>query len=425
MTDHFLRRLRGVQHKVVAGLAGKPPVIVNIQIPNPAETTEAPIAIHDAQPDVSSAESMPTLRAGMFRIGEWAKDWLALAMLGMKEEEVDPKDVWVFLRCAGEGEPLTFTTRWRETTVGVVSQELQSGSLKCFVRFQDMRKLLETQRREEIEVTGTHLLFANATYRDEIPYAMHLPDNLVKPTELPVGKWLVGPGLWRAAHEAFDFSLPNDRLRGFSAIHVKPHHDGKNNVSVLGITDVLAYRRVVTLAGLERRIAIPCKWAFLKPPESKNQDTLWVLPIGLSQVWVRFPNGIIVGAEMHEHSFPSNAEELFTEGLDGRIDFTVDEMRSMRRAILALKPMRVEDGAGLGFTPRANGITIRGEEAAIEVAGRGDAGDEILLAKNLLQKAATIQDLLSFEFKKGDPEYRVRFTGRDVSVAIASCDQPV
>lgn len=427
MSERFLRNLRGVVHETTAALAGKPAVIFNVEIPNPAEAQEQPLLIHSAEPaaEPESNEPMSTQRARSMRLGRWANDWRDLSILGMKEESVDPKDVWVFVRCRGAGSPISFSTRWRETVIGVSSEEPGSGTIRCFVRFQDMQKLLDEQKGDLVEITATHFMYSTSIYRSEIPFATQLADSVVKPTDLPSGPWMTVRGAWRAVHEAFDFAMPKETFRGFSCVHVRPHHDGKNEASILGLSESMIYRRVVVVPGLTHRIAIPCKWAFLRPPDRKEEDALSFMAIGRSEAWVRFPDGIIVGQEMPQSAFPANVDEYFLEGLDGRIDFTVEEMRSLRRAVLALKPLLVEDGAGLGFTPHSSGITVRGAEVANNVAGRGDAGEEIILSKELLQKALTVQDLLSFEFKKGDPEYRVRFTGRNVSVVIASCRQPV
>lgn len=419
MSDNVFRRLSTVHHRVIAGLAGKPTTIVHIEVPGghePAPTNHPPVVDH-------VDDTLPTTRAAVFQIGPSSTAWLDMAITGMKSENVDPKDTWVHVHCNGPGDRLTFATRWRDTVVGVVFPDTQPGVVDCYVRFVDMEKLVKEHQRPDIQVTATHLMYSTNVLRGEIPYAPSLPDNLVKPPRLPT-EWMPAEGLWRALHEAFDFTQSGETFYGFSAVHVKPHRDGTNQVSVMGVRDTQAYRRVITVPNLISRIAIPCAWAFGVGPASKKDDILWLKVSGLSRIWLQFSNGVVIGAEIPQSDLPQNLDECF-EGLDGRQDFTVEEMRTLRRALLSAKPFHVSDADAIGITPSATGMTIRDKAQSIDVPARGDAGEEILVDPELLTRALKVQDLLSLEFKKGDPEHRIRFTGRDVAVVISTCTQPV
>lgn len=423
MREEFQRKFRGVVHNFVAGLSGQPSALIGIEVPAPDVAAPEPIP---EQADVSrNAEEAPTTpRATRISFHDWAQIWVATAAVALKEEKVDPKDVWALVHCDGWGEPISIATRFRKTVVGAFSSEKGEGAIHCFVRFVDMQKMLSGLRHPDVLITATHLTYSNKVLRDDIPYAVLLEDSVVKPSNLPTDGWITARGMWLALHEAFEFAEPGEHVFGLNAVHVRSLKDNSNQVAVFGVRDTQAYRRVLTVPRLDKTLTVTCRWAFLNAPPNPQEDVLAVKPIGNSYLWFKFPTGLIIGSEMPSLPFPSNTDEFFN-GLDGRIDFTPDEVQTLRRALLQAKGTRLDSGQHtIGLTPTKSSLLIKGAEVA-EVPARGDHGEEMLFDPELLRLGVAVKDILSLEFKKGDPEHHIRLVGRDVAVVIQPCTQEV
>lgn len=419
MSD-FLRRLSGVAHQTVAGLAGKPSAIVNVHLPETmAETIpEQSAAQVEAQAQCHLAPE--TARSRSIKVGRWASDWCDLVEHAAKECKVDARELWVLFHSDGAGSPLQVCTSFRQTFVAACDTARCAGPVHGYARFPDARRMIREMKNETVEVHATRLTFSKGSILQDLPFAADIEKTAVRPVPVPTDGYIPVRGLWLAMHEAFRFSIMQYHARGLHAVHVHPLRDGTNQVAVYGIGDTQAYRRILTAPGITKPLTILPRWAFMSAPPNSEEDVLGVIPAGVSYVWIRFPNNIIIGDEMPALAFPSNVPELFL-GLEGRVDFTPDEARTFRRGVLAAKPMMLGPGGSfgaIGIKPETQSISIRGESASTEVPCRGDAGEEILVDPDLLVNGLAVKDILSVEFAKGDPESRFRLVGRDVAVAI-------
>lgn len=423
MTDNFFRRLSGVSHKVVSGLAGKPSAVVNIHLPG-APLAE-PISELATESDAQQALAPESERATSVKLGDWALAWADLVRLAAKEERADHSDLWALLHCRSAGEHLQIVTALRKTFIAAISPDVSQGPVNCYVRLLDLDRLIRDKGHSDVRVGATHLTYSRGAFLEDIPYAQELPKTVVHASAVPTDGYIPAKGLWLSLHEAFKFALPEHHARGLHAVHVHPLRDGTNQVAVYGIGDTEAYRRILTIPGLRRPLTILPRWAFRLPPPSAQEDTLGVLPAGVSYVWLRFPSGIVVGEEMPSLGFPANVNELFS-GLDGRVDFTPDEVATFRRSVLRAKPVKLGPGGAfdaVGIRPESSSVVLRGSDDTAAISARGDAGEEILVDPDLLGNGLAVKDILSLEFAKGDPESRFRLVGRDVAVAIQPLDK--
>jgi len=408
-------KIRGVMHRLVSGAAHKPEAIVRIPKSNDA--------LRESHPEMFTGDAGVATRpviAKMTRlsINATAPKWLKAVEQIARSQKVKVSDLWVLIHCSGIDRPVLFSTRIRNDIIGFQNQECGDGKIKAFVRLEDLIQALVERQAPQLAIQGNQFSYAGGGLRYDLPYSERMANEVVSPVPPPESGYEELRGLGSAITEAQRFAKPEIDHMTLHAVQVIPLRDGTGNCEVVALSTSMAYRRITHQPAIKDKLTILPNWLFTQP--RLVGATLGMRMAGADFVWFVTSKGLIAGLSMEtDLPYPSNYRECF-EASDGRVDFTVDEIRALRRALGQVGQIGEQREVGLSSNGRE--FTIRGQET-VSVTCQGDPMNEILADPQLLGEALKVRGVISLEFSKEDPNHVIRLVGRDIAIAVMPCEQ--
>ena len=419
-------RLLGVQHALVSGGAGKPHSIVNVHVRNLTPYPEGEIAVDfpevfEQEPSMQTDSRPSAIRLKKFDTEPAMKVWAAAVNDLSDKRAVKLEDLWALISCDGVGSALQITTRLHNDMIAVRLQQKLRGSIRAYVRLTDLLRAVLDQDVPQFAVRSNMISYVSGGARNEFPWVENLTDNAVKPAAPPEHGYESVRWLGTAISEATKWCSDGPDQYGRQAIRIFPKDDATGTAEVVALRDMAGYRRLIKAPKLDNALVIVPTWVM--KDEKLLGAHLAVRASGRDYAWLMTAGGIVLGIEMPELPWCTGYEDYF-KGLDGRVEFTVDQVDAIRRALLQLEPLEYQDPA-IGITATGTGVSLRGKNQSLEAEGMGDTSEEFFVHPTRLAEALRCRSIRFLEFDKEDPENYVRLTGPDVSVSIQPLTQPV
>lgn len=413
---HPAHKLRGVLHRLTAGAARKPEAIV--RMPEIEQPFTDPTLLEEKETDAAVNHRPVVAKITRLAVNATATKWLEALKQILHEAKCQTDDMWVLIHCTGTGEPVFFSTRVRDDIIAFTNQPIGDGRLHIFVKLDDLIAAVMDRRAAQLAIAGTQISYVSDGSRFDMPFVERMENEIVQPVAPPDGNYEAMKGLGSALTEATRFAKPEADHMALHAIQIIPLKDGTGNAEVVSLSGAMAYRRVMSLPKIEKAVTIVPNWLFKQP--KLVGGTLGLQMAGIDFVWVVTAKGMIAGLHMPDLPFPTNYRDCF-RGLDGRLDFTMDEARALRRALGQVGQIDARERM-VGLQAGAGRLQVRGKET-VEVTCQGGPMAEILVDPHLLIEALKVRGVISLEFKKEDPEHNLRLVGRDVAISVMPCYQ--
>lgn len=409
---------RDVLHNLVASMARQPAAIVKIRRLRRSEDLEGTNGdILGGSPGTRD-EAPPIPKITTLVINASAKQWLEVVSNILREGNVKPEDLWVLINCDGHGEPVTFATRMRNDILAFTNQPHGTGSIRAFVRLQDLYKAIVERGAPEMAVQSMSMAYVSDGRRYEMSYGEVMENEIVQPIAPPTSGYESFRGLGSAITEAAKFAKEERDHMAMHAVQISPLRDGTGNAEIVALSDTIGYRRVLHLPKLTDTITLVPNW-LLRAPRLVGA-TVALKKAGPTYIWMVTSTGMIAGMQVPDMPYPTNYLRYFTP-LDGVINFTVEEAKAVRRAIAQAGEID-EHSREIGISASAGRFRVRGQET-VEVTCQGDQMGEILIDPHLLTRGLQVRGVLTLEFKKEDPEHNIRLAGKDVAISVMPCHQ--
>jgi len=406
-------KLRGVLHRLQSGAAHKPEAIVRLPV------VQDPINTAYLDPSNAVPNRPMIQKMDRMTVNATARNWIDVVKKIAHDAKVQTSDLWALISCTGAGQPVFISIRIRNDILSFCNQENGDGAMRCFLRMDDLVVAIVDDETSQLAFGGTYVSYVTRGRRVEVPFAPSMENTVVQPVPPPDSGYEEMRGLGSAITEAVRFAKPEIDYLALNAVHVKPLQDGTGNAEVVALSSAIGYRRTTHQPKLKQPLVIVPNWLFRQP--RLVGANLGVKFADFDFVWFITSKGVVAGIDMTtDLPFAANYMTYFT-ALDGRLDFTVDEVRAMRRAIEEvgqINPMERE----IGIRSDGRRLILRGKETA-EVSCHGDVMDEIIVDPHLLTEALKVRGILSLEFAKEDPEHNLHLVGRDVEISLMPCRQ--